>query len=74
MFAIASGEGSIMNRKYKLQNGTETPFTNGQVLSMLMKYDMYANEQSMFYTDVQGRVYFKQRMSDNIQGPINVLM
>lgn len=66
------GNRSVMNSRYILSNGKESPFTNAQVLMLLTAFELSHNNQSMFWVDDFGKVYFKQRKSDPTPVPIDV--
>jgi hypothetical protein len=58
---------------YMLADGREAPLTNAQVLYLYLPYDMAPNNESMFWTDSFGNVYFKQRKSDRQPEGINII-
>lgn len=66
------GNRSVMNSRYILPNGKESPFTNAQVLMLLTAFELSHNDQSLFWVDDFGKVYFKQRKSDPTPVQIDV--
>jgi hypothetical protein len=54
-------------------NGEMSPFTNEDILKLLLPYDAYPNERSLFWISPDGRVNFKKHSKESPLPPIDIL-
>ena len=70
---IATGFRGTLTSRYHTKDGKESPITNEDILRMLTTYDNRPSDRSLFYVDDYGRVFFRQRQSDKMPQPIDIL-